>query len=189
MKTLNSFDKRILPRYILDVKVQISTFSLAEAKFMLSQTAEYALRAVAFLANFPDRAHVTQHIAEATHVPSGYLSKVLQSLHHAGLVQARRGLGGGFTLTRSADDITIYDVIQAVDPIQRIRTCPLKLAAHGALLCPLHRKLDAAMESVENAFKGTTLGDLARSGASRKAHCPFPLQAGGTHLEPTRADH
>ena len=68
---------------------------------VISQTAEYALRAIVYLAKMPDEAHITREIAEATRVPSGYLAKVMQTLVKADLVQSRRGLGGGFTLGRS----------------------------------------------------------------------------------------
>src|SRR5687768_13132529 len=116
---------------------------------MISQTAEYALRAVAALAAHPDESMVTQRLSELTKVPAGYLSKVLQALGRAGLVRSHRGLGGGFALTRPPDQVTIYDVVQAVDPVQRIRTCPLGIAGHGVRLCPLHRRLDDAMKAVE----------------------------------------
>jgi Rrf2 family protein len=60
-------------------------------------------------------------------VPAGYLSKVLQSLGRAQLVNSQRGLHGGFTLARAPSELTVWEVIQAVDPLQRIRSCPLGL--------------------------------------------------------------
>jgi hypothetical protein len=48
-----------------------------------------------------------------------------------------------------------------LDPIERIRTCPLKIKAHGTTLCALHRKLDDAIATVEKAFAGSTLEELA----------------------------
>jgi Rrf2 family protein len=138
---------------------------------MISQTTEYALRATVALASQPDHAMVTRDLAEATKVPAGYLSKVLQSLGRAGLVQSRRGLGGGFVLARPPEEITIYDVVQAVDPIQRIHTCPLGLAAHGVRLCPLHRRLDNAMQTVEDAFRQTTLAEILAEPSHSKPLC------------------
>lgn len=127
---------------------------------MISQTAEYALRAVVFLAMNSLNAHTAQQISYATKVPTAYLSKVLQSLVKVGIIQSQRGLGGGFTLSRSADEITIFEVLEAVDPIQRIRTCPLGLESHGVNLCALHKRLDDASAVVEKAFQETTIGDL-----------------------------
>ena len=92
---------------------------------MISQTAEYALRAVVVLGSQPDRPMTTQEIARVSQVPSGYLSKVLQSLGRSGLVDARRGLRGGYVLSRQLDEVTVYDVVQAVDPLKR---CVLGLA-------------------------------------------------------------
>lgn len=134
---------------------------------MISQTAEYALRAVVYLAMNPGNAFTTQQIAHTTKVPSAYLSKVLKSLVRAGVVQSQRGLGGGFVLTKPPEQITILEVLNAVDPIQRIRTCPLGLNAHGNVLCALHKRLDDATAIIEQTFADTTIAEiLARPTAS-----------------------
>ncbi len=127
---------------------------------MISQTAEYALRAIAYLAKSPDDLHITREIAEATKVPSGYLAKVMQTLVKAGLVQSRRGLGGGFTLNSSTEDISILDVVNAVDPLQRILSCPLALPEHRDSLCPLHRRLDQAMADIEKALGAASIAEI-----------------------------
>jgi Rrf2 family transcriptional regulator, nitric oxide-sensitive transcriptional repressor len=62
---------------------------------------------------------------------------------------------------RPPAEITVLEVVSAVDPLRRIRSCPLGLAAHGENLCPLHRKLDDAVRSVEEAFAATTIQSLA----------------------------
>lgn len=134
---------------------------------MLSQTVEYALRAMVHLAASSPEARTTDQIAEATKVPKAYLSKVLQSLVRAGLVHSQRGVGGGMTLVHTPDQVTILQVVNAVEPMQRIHTCPLGLATHGKKLCPLHRRLDDAMAEVESAFSSTRLSEvLAAPGAS-----------------------
>lgn len=141
---------------------------------MFSQTVEYALRAVVHLASKPSLARTTDQIAEATRVPRAYLSKVLQSLCRAGLVESQRGIGGGISLAKSAEDLTILEVVNAVEPIQRIRSCPLGLAAHGVHLCPLHKRLDNAMASVEKAFGETTLAEILAEPTQSIPLCPFP---------------
>jgi Rrf2 family protein len=140
---------------------------------MFSQTAEYALRAVTYLASHEGAARTTQQIAKATQVPIGYLSKVMQGLGRARLVQSQRGLHGGFTLTRSAADLTVLDIIQAVDPIQRIRSCPLGLKGH-INLCPLHRRLDQAMKLVEEALRKSSIAELLAE-PERARGIPIPL--------------
>ncbi len=140
---------------------------------MISQTAEYALRAIVFLAG-QDEPQTTQQIAEVTRVPAGYLSKVLQSLAREGLVHSQRGLHGGFTLTKPPKRLTVWEVIDAVDPIQRIRSCPLGLKSHGANLCPMHRRLDDAMAGVEKAFRRSTVAELLADPNPSKPLCEFP---------------
>lgn len=130
---------------------------------MLSQTAEYALRAVVELASGGNAARTAQDLAGKSQVPLDYLSKVLNSLARAGIVAGQRGRGGGFQTVRPASELTVLEVVTAVDPLKRIRTCPLGLTAHGENLCPLHRKLDDAVQSVETAFATTTILSLCET--------------------------
>lgn len=127
---------------------------------MFSRTSEYALRVMVFLASQQGKPVVNKTIAVATHVPGGYLAKVLQSLSRAGLVRSQRGLHGGSVLGRPPEEISIYEIVQVVDPIPRIKTCPLNLKSHGVNLCPLHRRMDEALDLVEKAFRTTTMADL-----------------------------
>lgn len=127
---------------------------------MFSQTVEYALRAVVHLAQHSSVPQKTSDIAAATKVPTAYLSKVLQGLREKDIVRLQRGIGGGVSLARSPDALTILDVVNAVDPIGRITTCPLDLAGHGVKLCALHRRMDNAMMAMEEAFQATTLTEL-----------------------------
>ncbi len=144
---------------------------------MISQTGEYALRAVVYLAMHSERAFTTQQIAATTVVPSAYLSKVMKSLVRAGLVQSQRGWGGGFVLTKPADQINILEVLNAVDPIQRIKSCPLGLKAHGTVLCALHKRLDDATAVIEKSFADTTIAELlARPTPSIPLHESMPRQ-------------
>ena len=141
---------------------------------MLSQTVEYALRAVVYLAGHSPRACTTEAMAATTRVPRAYLSKVLQSLARAGVVHSQRGLGGGMTLAKLPEEITILEVVNAVEPIQRIRTCPLGLAAHGMHLCPLHRRVDDALAMVEQAFANSTLAEVLAEPTTSVPLCSFP---------------
>jgi Rrf2 family protein len=127
---------------------------------MFSQTVEYALRAVVHLAEQAPAARTTDQIAEATLVPKAYLSKVLQGLRRGGVVQSKRGLGGGMVLVKTPAELTILEVVNAVEPIGRIKECPLGLAAHGIRLCPLHKRMDDALALVEDAFRKTTLAEV-----------------------------
>lgn len=140
---------------------------------MFSQTAEYALRAAVYLASQRGTPRTTQEIAAATKVKIAYLSKVMQGLGRRGLVQSQRGLHGGFTLARPAEELTVLDIIAAVDPIPRITSCPLGIKGH-INLCPLHRRLDQAMKLVEDALQKSTLAELLVE-PERRRGIPIPL--------------
>lgn len=127
---------------------------------MISQTAEYALRAIVWLARDPAMLFGTARIARATHVPAGYLSHVLQALARAGLVESSPGRSGGFRLRRSRRKISVLDVVNAVDPVERIVRCPLGRKSHRGRLCPLHRKLDEATAMMERAFAETPIAAI-----------------------------
>jgi Rrf2 family protein len=138
---------------------------------MLSQTVEYALRAVVQLASIAPSASTTNDLAVVTQVPPAYLAKVLQALVKAGIVNSHRGAHGGVSLAHPPGKLTILDIVDATDPIQRIRTCPLELASHGTKLCPLHRRLDAALAQVEQAFRSTTLAEVIGDPSKIKPLC------------------
>ena len=154
---------------------------------MISQTAEYALRAIVFLSDHVGSAHTSDRISAATRVPVGYLSKILQGLVRAGLVTSQRGPYGGFTIAVEPAELTVYDVVQAVDPINRIHSCPLEISDHGVNLCPLHRLLDNAVAGVERAFRKVTIAALLieQQGGS-KPLCSFPRQEVASDAEPVR---
>lgn len=145
---------------------------------MISQTAEYALRAIVFLADNAGEAHTTEEIARATKVPVGYLAKIMQGLSRSRLVNSQRGLHGGFTLVKQPADLSVYDVVQAVDPIMRIDSCPLQLEGHGDELCPLHRTLDQAMGHVEALFRRTTVDQMINQPGANRPLCSFPRNPG-----------
>lgn len=138
---------------------------------MFSQTSEYALRVVAYLATLEGKPATTRQLAVATKIPQGYLAKVVRSLNRAGLLLSQRGLHGGSILARPAEDITVYDVVNAVNPIPRIRTCPLGIRLHGTSLCPLHRKLDDTIALVERAFRAATIAALLNEPSGSKPLC------------------
>lgn len=129
---------------------------------MLPKTAEYALRAVVWLASKPDQTESADRLAEATKVPRRYLHKVLQDLVRAKLARSQPGPHGGYTLARSPDAITILDVVNAVAPLERIRSCPLGLPSHTRL-CPLHRELDNVYAASEKALASVAIARLLRS--------------------------
>jgi Rrf2 family protein len=126
---------------------------------MIPKTAEYALRAVVVLARDPERAYTAEQIAQATRVPRRYVHKVLQALVRGGLVRSQPGPGGGYALVRPSESLSILDIVNVVEPIPRIRGCPLGLKSHTSL-CPLHRELDEACAATERAFARVTIAQI-----------------------------
>ena len=134
---------------------------------MLSQTAEYAFRAMWFLARHGDQPHAIQHIAKGAEVSRDYLYKVLQQLVRGRLVRSRRGKGGGFILARRPEAISLFDVVNTVSPLRLITHCPLTNRAQcvnheqgGAGLCPLHASMDKAASQFEKRLRTIRLSDL-----------------------------
>jgi len=141
---------------------------------MLSQTAEYALRAVVYLAYEAPEARTTEQIHRATLVKRAYLAKILQGLAKKGIVTTQRGVGGGVALAKSPQELTLLEVVNAVEPLQRIRTCPLGISTHGSKLCPLHRRIDAALATVEEQFARTTLAEILSEPGANMPLCETP---------------
>lgn len=132
---------------------------------MLSVTTEYALRAVTCLAGQHACGKVSwaaNELATVTKIPRRYLHRVMQRLVAAGLVESCCGSHGGYALTRDAQVLTILDVVNAVEPLPRICSCPLDLESHTSL-CPLHAELDRAYAACEDAFQKVTIHDVLNS--------------------------
>lgn len=143
---------------------------------MISQTVEYALRAVVTIAHFDGQPCTARTISEITQVPQAYLSKLMQRLVRSGLVNSRRGLHGGFVLTKDPAELSILDVIDVVEPFKRIHHCPLELGAHGTILCPLHRRLDSVIEAAEKVFRETSVAEILSHPGSVTPLCENPKQ-------------
>ena len=150
--------------------IQYST----KAGSMVTQTSEYALRAVVHLARAGGGSAVAQDIAAATKVPLGYLQKILRMLARAGILQAQRGVGGGYSLARSPTEISILDVLNATaNEVTRITTCPLGIPGHTQL-CALHRLLDEQAAGAERVFGETSIQSLLAQDETIQPRCRTP---------------
>lgn len=129
---------------------------------MISKTAEYALRAVACLSEKPGIAFSADSLAVTSKVPRRYLHRVLQDLVAAKIVASRPGPGGGYELVAALKQLTVLEVIQAVSPLERIKSCPLGIETHTTL-CPLHAELDRIYAATEQAFRDVRFIDLLKS--------------------------
>lgn len=154
---------------------------------MISQTAEYALRAAVFLAaQDSGKPAAAQEISEATRVPVGYLQKILRMLSRHDILTATRGTGGGFALAKVPTAISVLDILNATDnQIARIERCPLGIKGHTRL-CPLHRLLDTEMARAEHTFAATSIADLLDGTGGIRPLCEsdgtLPLSVEGTTI-------
>lgn len=140
---------------------------------MFSQTAEYALRAMAYLSSQPEFTSTMPEMAQTTQVPAQYLRKVLDRLRAAEIIVTQRGSGGGVRLSINPEELTILSILNAVDPVMRIERCPLGVPEHFKL-CPLHSEINEAISQVESVLSRKTLADLLAMKRLGPIQCDFP---------------
>jgi Rrf2 family protein len=126
----------------------------------------------------------TPTLARQTNVPENYLAKVLQQLAAAELVVGRRGVGGGYRLSRPVSDIRLIEIVRAVSDFDRLHACPN--GRPGARLCALHHVMDEVAKAAIVILDGSTLQDLVN--AEGEALCGCGQEAGEEEpLSPTIA--
>ena len=155
---------------------------------LLSDACEYGLRAVVWLSQCPDEPQKVKDIAEQIKAPAGYLIKVLQDLTKAGILSARRGSNGGFLMLSDPTKITPLDVINAIDPIERINTCPLGIAIHGSDLCQIHRRIDDAMGAIEESFQQLSIHEVIAKTLENESFCNTLTPCGEKQDSLTRSE-
>lgn len=129
---------------------------------MLSDTAEYALRAVLYIADNEGRIRVDT-LAEALGLPRNYLSKTLYALTKAGVLASMRGPRGGFDLAVPADQLTLHRIVEPFDTIEARRTCLLgRKECSDAHPCPAHHRWKTVADQIATFFRTTTVDDLIR---------------------------
>lgn len=129
---------------------------------MLSQTAEYALRAVITIAEEPGGAPVgASRLAAALRIPQNYLSKTLHQLARAGVLDSTRGKLGGFQLARPADQIPLLEVVSPFDDLTGRRTCLMgRPVCSDQNSCAAHARWKEVAERTAQFFSETTVADL-----------------------------
>ena len=133
---------------------------------MVSQTARYALRLLGFLASRRDRLTTAEEIAGATGVPANYLAKILNQLRKHGLVESRKGWGGGFRMRRRALKRPIRDVLAILDGADSIERsdCVFGLPkCNDDRPCPLHGYWEEIRETFTRMLTEMRVGDLAEA--------------------------
>jgi Rrf2 family protein len=134
---------------------------------MLSNTGEYALRAMIHLAEHEGEGPVrVEDVASALCVPRNYLSKILHTLVKRGILASLRGPRGGFRLAVPSALVSLYDVVEAFDDIEARRTCLLGGRACGdAAPCAVHERWKDVATEVALFFRETKLADVVEDGS------------------------
>ena len=129
--------------------------SCADGYPVLSLRSRYALRALTYLAEQAPAPQTTEQIASATGLPWATLAKILQVLSHAGIVRTQRGVGGGIELVRQPQQLSVKEVVDALDP----SSCSaIHTGMHNAKC--LQRRLQVVMALAERVLQETTVAEL-----------------------------
>jgi Rrf2 family protein len=130
---------------------------------MLTQTSEYALRAMVYLARREQGAYAgVKDIAEATGLPANYLAKILQQLAKGGVLESQKGFGGGFRIAQELDKIRLLAIVDPLENISKFRRCVLgQRECNDEVACPLHDAWKRICNEYLGALEHTTLQDIA----------------------------
>ena len=126
-----------------------------------SQCYDLAVHGLCCLAAQPDgRLVAAKDIAAALNAKLTYFAKVLQALAHAGLVRSVRGKLGGYGLKRPAAEITLADILKALDASPEIYTCPANRGCQPADLCAIRTAFAKASKALNDEFAQITLAQI-----------------------------
>src|SRR3954468_14471359 len=128
----------------------------------VSAKADYAIRAGVELAAAGDGPTKGERIAQAQAIPPNFLENILLDLKNAGIVASRRGAEGGYWLARPAAEISLADVIRAVDgPLANVRGVRSEQVEYAGSSAMLSEVWIAVRASLRNVLERVTLADLA----------------------------
>lgn len=134
---------------------------------MLSRSAEYAIRALTYLAGAGDRWVLNREIAEELDLPPQFLTKILGVLAREGLLDSQRGRAGGFRLAGDPRRIRLLQIVEPFDALASKEECLLgQKVCSSSNPCPLHDAWRSIREDFRDLFRRTTLDEIVRSPAA-----------------------
>lgn len=133
---------------------------------LLSKSCVYGLRASLFLASNQDRDYISiREMSDKLNISFHFLTKILQQLTAAGLMESYKGPNGGIRLTKSGSEVNLYEIVAAIDGVELFTECALGLPGCGtAKPCPLHEKWAEARDGIRIMLENTDLVELAKKG-------------------------
>ncbi|HWH71186.1 MAG TPA: Rrf2 family transcriptional regulator [Candidatus Sulfotelmatobacter sp.] len=145
----------------------------------LSQTAGYAIHALGLVANGGGRLCLIREIATLSGIPKPYLAKIVNQLSREGLVSAKRGYRGGIYLTRHPREITLLEIVEAIEGKEFIAECMLGLTdCSTPCLCPTHEIWQRVRDEIKAALGKSTLADVLAAMQGEPAQTEPPKSAG-----------
>jgi len=137
----------------------------------LSRPVDYALRAMRYLATLPEGEEATRStLSGHLGAPEPFLAKVMRKLTVAELVESRRGVGGGYCLSRPAEQISMLQVVEAVEGSAGLNACFLSSDACSCERpCGAHAAFAGVRAEMFRALETTSIADLSRRPTSRPA--------------------
>ena len=131
----------------------------------LSRPAEYALRAMTYLARQkPNERILTRDLSQAINVPAPFLSKIMRMLTAGGILNAKKGHHGGFTLAKPPAEVRFIDILRAVDFEPAADHCLFGLGnCDTQNPCPLHSEWSILKGQIEQWARSHTLGDSLKA--------------------------
>jgi len=127
----------------------------------ITRQADYAVRAIMYLAKQgSDKRAATSHIAEKQDIPLSFLAKIIAQLSVAGLLQTMRGARGGVALARDPDEISLLEVVEAIDGPIQLNECVNGSYQCSIVDCPVHDIWVDAQEDLVGRLRATTFGQL-----------------------------
>jgi Rrf2 family protein len=127
----------------------------------ITRQADYAVRAILYLAELgPDEKAATSQIAEEKDIPLSFLAKIIAQLSVAGLLQTMRGARGGVTLARSPNEISLLEVVEAIDGPMQLNECVNGNYECPIGNCPMQKVWHDAQVDLVQRLKNTTFGQF-----------------------------
>lgn len=147
----------------------------------LTRLADYGVLVMTHIAGRPESVHAAADVAEEIHLPAPTVSKILGAMARGGLLESHRGLKGGFSLARPAEEITVGEIISAVDGPIALTECLDDGSGDCALesLCPTRAHWQKINGAIKKALDEVTLADLMQ---------PWPGLALESVAKPAAAD-
>ncbi len=140
---------------------------------LIKRNTGYGLRALIFMASHwgqealvaggsrAERAFTAEELADAADTSGDFMHKIMQALRDAGIVESKRGPGGGFRLARDAGDITLLEIVNAVQGELHVNRCVIGLdVCERSIECPLRPTWMRIQRELEDGLGGTTLADV-----------------------------